>query len=144
MLRSAEAVKDTMCQRGFERILAIPALPSTNNTGHGYEVRIITDSGESWSLRSVGVEFSLVTRAWLRSGMTRCYSLGWGLTSGGQTGCLLLAQAFESDVLSATHLGDDLREALRSLSRQVTWTVSELWGRSCLRIAAEVREPYDR
>lgn len=141
MLRSAEAVKDAMRQRDFERILAVPALPSTNNTRHGYAICIITDSGESWTLRSVGLQFSLVTRAWLRSGMTRCYSLGWGLTPYGPTGYLLLAQAFESDALSATDLGDDLREALQPLSRQVTWAVSELWGRSCLRIAAEVREP---
>jgi hypothetical protein len=130
--------------RGFERILAIPAVPSGNNTGHRYVTSIVTDSGEDWSLRSMGMGFSLVTRSWLRSGMTRCYSLGWGLTAHGQTGCLLLAQAFELDVLRATRLGGDLGEALRPLSSQVTWAVSELWGRQCLRMAAEVRETCDR
>lgn len=133
-----------MSDQGFERILAIPALPSGNSTDHGYEVTVVTRSAERWSIRSAGTGFSLVSRSWLRCGMTRCYSIGWGLTRRGETPGLLLAQAFEADDARAGRLGQQLADMLQPMATELTWAVSELWGRSCLRLAADMGAVRDR
>ena len=133
-------VAAAMAGYGFERILALPALPGHNRTEHDYATVVVTGSGERWSLRSPGTGFSLVARAWVRDGLTRCYSLGWGLAADGRSTGLLLAQAFESDPAEARDLG---RRVARELGPAATWSVDELWGRACLRIAAEVRDGRD-
>jgi len=138
MPQSAERALSVLAERGFERILAVPALPAANCTEHSYATAIITDGGDNWSVRSFGTQFSLVARDWLRSGMTRCYSVGWGLAATGPTAALLLAQAFESDETTAIQLGAQLETVLRPTAEQLAWQVSEVWGRPCLRLAADI------
>lgn len=138
MPRSDEPALSVMAEAGFERILALPALPAANCTEHGYATAIVTDAGDNWSLRSFGMQFSLVARSWLRSGMSRCYSLGWGLAAVGPTAALLLAQAFENDEATALELGSQLEVELRPIAAQLSWHVSAVWGQPCLRLAADI------
>jgi hypothetical protein len=135
---SAEPATRLLAEWGFERILDLPALPAANRTEHGYATAIDTAAGENWSLRSFGTEFCLVARPWLRAGLSRCYSLGWGLTAAGQSNALLLAQAFEPDEASAAQLGDQLETCLGPFATQLVWLVSRLWERPCLRFAADL------
>ncbi|MBF9132210.1 hypothetical protein I0C86_25140 [Plantactinospora sp. S1510] len=126
----------------FERLLALPALPADNATDHQYATKVTTDSGESWSLRSMSTCFSLVARPWLRFGLTRCYSLGWGLVNGRQTHRLVLAQAFGTDQEALDDLATGLTEALRGTVSGFECDVTGLWDRWCLRLAAEVADAH--
>jgi hypothetical protein len=63
--------------RGFERLLDIPAVPG--------------DDG--WKIRRHDTGFRLLTPKWRRAGLSRVYSLGWGLTPSGLQGTVLLVEA---------------------------------------------------
>lgn len=128
---------------GFERILDIPAVPAGGRGRiryrHQAEVLRTGDAGaephgELWSLRSFGTDFDLLLRHWLRSGLTRCYSLGWGLRDGEQVDDLLLVQAVGAE--------DALRHTARTLAPSDegrlhwAWDIGDFHGLPCLRAAA--------
>jgi hypothetical protein len=123
----------------FERLLDVPALPVHNEVGARYSMTARTDQAELWHVRSTGLDFSIVARPWVRAGMTRCYTLGWGATGSGDTDRLLLAQAFEAGTPAAHRLAGSLREALEPAVRQGEWHVNAERGTACLRMWAVVK-----
>jgi hypothetical protein len=68
------------------------------------------------------------------------YSLGWGLTDRGQTGGVLLGQAFDASHEAVRALGAELATALGPFASCLDWTVGPWWDRACLRISATVRD----
>jgi hypothetical protein len=135
---------ETLREAGFERILDVPAVPADGRgriryrhqaevlrTGGGADAE---PYGELWSLRSFGTEFDLLLRHWLRSGLTRCYSLGWGLRDGEQVEDLLLIQAVGHQD-SMRRMAEVLAPSDASCLHWA-WDIGEFHGLPCLRAAA--------
>ncbi|MDT0266829.1 hypothetical protein RM844_11055 [Streptomyces sp. DSM 44915] len=128
----------------FERVGEVPAVPADGRGRVRYPhrtevVRALGDAeagqrGEPWSLRSFGTDFDLLLRGWPRLGMSRVYSLGWGLASGAQHQRLLLVQA----VGDAAELAGLARAVAPPADAPVRWAaaVGDFHGRPCLRAAA--------
>ncbi|WP_329057957.1 hypothetical protein [Amycolatopsis sp. NBC_01480] len=97
----AGAMMSTLDTLGFERLLALPAVPAGNPRRMRYPVTVSTsvDDGQ-WYVRSFGTDFDLVdpTR---RGTLGRWYSLGWGVVDDLQVAELLMVHAGEAgpDVL---------------------------------------------
>lgn len=129
------ATVQLMSAHRFERILDMPAFP-TGRGGLCYPAVVNVDrDGRDWHVRANGTEFSIISRSWLRAGIQRCYSLGWGLTAAGQTDRLLMAQCFDPD---PAVLGG-LTAELGSLAVETDQQLGDVLGRICLRLVAVLR-----
>jgi hypothetical protein len=132
---AAEAVV-VMRHYQFERMLDVPAVPMPNGADVIYDVAVVADPGGGrWFLRSYGTGFNILAHRWVRAGISRCYSVGWGLVGDRQSSRLLLGQAFDPQ---ADLLGSRISEALRPLTDRIILATSVVFGRSCLRLAAEL------
>lgn len=145
--KGVAAILRTLRSERFEKISDIPAVPTDGRgrihyADHTWLVRAAGDPSEAegsphrepWSLRSFGTNFDLLLRQWPRLGMSRCYSLGWGLYDGEQRPDLLLIQAVGS-ASDVSRLADALAPSDTS---SVRWAVSlgEFQGYPSLRAAA--------
>jgi hypothetical protein len=90
-LVTAEAV---LAANGFERLLAVPALPwaGSGAPGYGDPLRLAPDRSQ-WTLSSDELQFTLIKQSWVRAGLLRVFSIGWGLSGGVQHGGVLLGEA---------------------------------------------------
>jgi hypothetical protein len=112
----ARAVMSTLDELGFERLLALPAVPVSNPRGMRYPVSVTTsvDDGQ-WYVRSFGTGFDLVDPD-RRGTLGRWYSLGWGVVDDVQAAELLMVHAGEggSEILSRLDTELDAHGATRS------------------------------
>lgn len=108
----AYAVMSALDTLGFERLLALPAVPVNNPRRMRYPVSVTTSvDDEQWYVRSFGTEFDLVDPA-KRGSLGRWYSLGWGLADDLQVAELLLVHAGEADAAGLSVLAERLDVAL--------------------------------
>ncbi|MFD8248518.1 hypothetical protein [Nocardia sp. NPDC059691] len=126
-------VDKLLAAHGFERILDVPAVPTGNRSGVRLPMQVKTNSG-TWQLRAFGTDFSLISRPWLRVGMFRCYSMGWGFVDERSNADLLLAEAFLAEQEQAEQLGRRLCFELSPLRSR--WQVDRKWNLHRLRLAA--------
>lgn len=135
MLLSAE-VAGAMSALGFERIIDVPASPADSRGRIRYDLSVTTcERAEEWYLRSYGTEFDIMLTTWPRAGLTRCYSLGWGVAGSEQQVGLLLAQAIGPPGELA-QLRQRLTGQLGDRVPQFTSRIGQFSSHHCLRIAA--------
>ncbi|MEC3978042.1 hypothetical protein [Amycolatopsis sp. H20-H5] len=103
--RSVLSALDTL---GFERLLALPAVPVNNPRRMRYPVSVTTSvDDEQWYVRSFGTGFDLVDPI-RRGSLGRWYSLGWGLVDDLQAAELLMVHAGETDAGGLPSLAEGL------------------------------------
>jgi hypothetical protein len=137
---SVDIATSALAAAHFERILDVPYLPANNQQRVYYPLSV--DTGQSlgrWYLRVAGLDFTIVNRSWVRAGMRRCYSLGWGGTDRGQIPHLLLAQAFSATETDAHTTCELMVDQLAPVSDRLSSRVDEQWGWHCVRLCAELR-----
>ncbi|MDG4765260.1 hypothetical protein O7632_14310 [Solwaraspora sp. WMMD406] len=147
-LSGGAVVVQAMRRYGFERLLDLPALPvgGADPLRYGHHAPARHGRG-GWQLRGVGTEFDLLRPGWLRIGLTRGYSLGWGLGGDGSGSTVLLAQAVDPTSGHTTNetaadglarLGQELETVLAGHGVAGVWTVGAFRRLACLRFAADL------
>ncbi|MDI5961601.1 hypothetical protein POF50_002275 [Streptomyces sp. SL13] len=107
---TARATMSALESRGFQQLLALPAVPVNNARQIRYPVTVTTKpDGGRWYLRSYGTTFDLVDPD-RRGGRGRWYSLGWGLVDRRQVAELLLLHVGTADAAEL----DDIEAELAS------------------------------